>query len=310
VLFYQQHICSILFKRNLNVNKINGLLKEEDVANQIISGSTRGIKMPSFNLDRQRRLFIGLILLMALLAFEIFNFDTTQFALQSLLGDVRFLGIMWATILAIAFCSIDFAGLIRLFTPENGSGVNKEGWYLMGAWLLGATMNAIMTWWAVSVTLINHNFGNEVLSHEQLLRYVPIFVAILVWLTRILFIGAFSIAGAQLFETAVSSTPTSPNKVPKTSQSGSQRRKTPGPNRFDTTPNTTSKVMQTESYTPIENEVHDQQPVSTPPSPPPSQTSVKRTSSMQRSSRVRNRPPTPNGGLRKPGSRIQARHRN
>ena len=37
------------------------------------------------------------------------------------------------------------------------------------------------------------------LSREQLLRYVPIFVAVLVWLTRILFIGSFSIAGESIF---------------------------------------------------------------------------------------------------------------
>ncbi|MCA9976736.1 MAG: hypothetical protein KC413_13330, partial [Anaerolineales bacterium] len=60
--------------------------------------------------------------------------------------------------------------------------------------------NAIMTWWAVSLTLLNHDFGNEVLSREQLLRSVPIFVAVLVWLTRILFIGAFTVAGDHLFD--------------------------------------------------------------------------------------------------------------
>ncbi|MCB9006283.1 MAG: hypothetical protein H6656_02705 [Ardenticatenaceae bacterium] len=43
----------------------------------------------------------------------------------------------------------------------------------MGAWLLGATMNAVMTWWAISLTLLTHDFGNEVLSREQLLRWVP-----------------------------------------------------------------------------------------------------------------------------------------
>ena len=42
----------------------------------------------SFN----RHLAIGMILVVALIAFELFNFDTTQFALESLLGDVRFLG--------------------------------------------------------------------------------------------------------------------------------------------------------------------------------------------------------------------------
>lgn len=144
---------------------------------------------------------IGLLFLVALFAFEIFNFDTTQFALTNLLGDVSFAGLRWATILAIAFCSIDFAGLLRFFLPEAEEGEPPtELWYLMAAWLLVATMNALMTWWAVSLTLLNHDLGNEILSRQQLLEIVPAFVAVLVWLTRILFIGAFTVAGGYLFD--------------------------------------------------------------------------------------------------------------
>ena len=147
-----------------------------------------------------RKVIIGIILVVALVAFEIFNFDTTRFALNSILGEVSFVGITWATILAIAFCAIDFAGLARLFTPERGANEPKEIWYLMGAWLLGATMNAVMTWWAVSLTLLSHEFGNEVLARETFLKLVPIFVAGLVLLTRIMFIGAFTVAGEQIFD--------------------------------------------------------------------------------------------------------------
>lgn len=142
-----------------------------------------------------RKVIIATILGVALVAFEIFNFDTTQFALSNLLGEVRFAGIMWATILAIAFCAIDFAGLVRIFTPQRGSKEPRAVWYLIGAWFLGTIANSVLTWWAVSLTLLSHEFGNEVLSREALLRYVPIFVAMLVWLTRILFIGAFSVTG-------------------------------------------------------------------------------------------------------------------
>lgn len=164
-----------------------------------------GSRLANINLDVPRKTMVGVILMVALLAFEIFNFDTSQYALRNLLGDVTFLGLQWASILAIAFCSIDFAGLIRLFTPEQGNDEPREVWYLMGAWLLGATMNAVLTWWAISLTLLNHDFGNEVLSREQLLQYVPIFVAVLVWLTRILFIGAFTIAGEHIFESTADS---------------------------------------------------------------------------------------------------------
>ena len=155
-------------------------------------------RIGSNSLRLPRRSVIALILLVALLAFEIFNFDTTRYALTNLLGPVSFIGLRWASILGIAFCAIDFAGLVRLFTPDANGEQPKEVWYLMGAWLLGATMNAVMTWWAVSLTLLNHEFGNEVLSRGQLLQVVPIFVATLVWLTRILFIGALTVTGNHL----------------------------------------------------------------------------------------------------------------
>ena len=164
--------------------------------------------MPAMDLQlksNSRKVIIGIILVVALVAFEMFNFDTTRYALNSILGEVSFLGITWATILAIAFCAIDFAGLARLFTPERGANEPKEIRYLMGAWLLGATMNAVMTWWAVSLTLLSHEFGNEVLARETLLKLVPVFVAGLVLLTRILFIGAFTVAGEQIFDLAGSS---------------------------------------------------------------------------------------------------------
>lgn len=162
------------------------------------SGNLTSSRIFSSSSLAPRQLLIGGILILALFAFEMFNFDTTRFALSSLLGDVRFAGLAWATILAVAFCAIDFAGLARLFTPERGLDEPKEIWYLTGAWLLGATMNAIMTWWAVSLVLLESQLGNEVLSRDQLLNIVPVFVAILVWLTRILFIGAITMAGERL----------------------------------------------------------------------------------------------------------------
>ncbi len=162
------------------------------------SGSTESRSTFSVKNRMPKQLVIGLLLIFALLAFELFNFDTTRFALESLLGDVRFISLTWASILAIAFCAIDFAGLAKLFNPSRGSGEPKEVWYLMGAWFLGATMNAVMTWWAVSLVLLDSQFGNEVLSRQDMLRFAPMFVAALVWLTRILFIGALSVTGERL----------------------------------------------------------------------------------------------------------------
>ena len=151
----------------------------------------------------RRGLAFGLIIICALLAFEIFNYSTTEFALSDLLGDLSFWGLSWATILALAFCGIDFAGIARLFTPEDGDNEPNEVWYLFGAWLLAATMNAMLTWWGVSIALLNHeSLGNAVVERETLLRVVPIFVAILVWLIRVLIIGTFSVAGDRLFSQA------------------------------------------------------------------------------------------------------------
>ena len=152
----------------------------------------------------KRGLIFGVIIIGALIAFEIFNYSTTDYALSDLLGDLKFMGIRWATILSIAFCGIDFAGIARLFTPdsgrERGPASHNEAWYLFGAWLLAATMNAMLTWWGVSLAVLNHQtLGNDVVARETLLRVVPVFVAILVWLIRVLIIGTFSVAGDRLF---------------------------------------------------------------------------------------------------------------
>jgi len=151
----------------------------------------------------QRGLAFGAIIITALLAFEIFNYSTTDFALGDLLGVLDFAGVRWATILAIAFCGIDFAGIARLFTPETGTDEPTEIWYLFGAWLLAATMNAMLTWWGVSIALLQHqSLGNAVIARDTLLRAVPIFVAVMVWLIRVLIIGTFSVAGDRLFSQA------------------------------------------------------------------------------------------------------------
>src|SRR5512145_1136691 len=145
----------------------------------------------------------GMMIIGALLAFEIFNFSTTQFALRDILGDLTFAGIKWATLLAIAFCSIDFAGIARIFTPEQGADEPKEVYYLFGAWFLAAAFNAILTWWGVSVAIVSHNSasGGAVISATTMTKIVPIFVAAMILLVRVLIIGTFSLAGDRMFTT-------------------------------------------------------------------------------------------------------------
>src|SRR5450759_338355 len=140
-------------------------------------------------------LAFAIIILIALAAFEMFNYSTTEFALNDLLGNLKFIEIPWATILSIAFCGIDFAGIARLFTPEQGADEPKEVWYLFGAWLLAATMNAILTWWGVSMAVVNHSMqSTSIIPASIINQVVPVFVAIMVWVIRILTIGSISVS--------------------------------------------------------------------------------------------------------------------
>lgn len=143
----------------------------------------------------------GGIIVAALLAFEIFNYSTTDYALKDLLGDLSFFDVRWATILAIAFCSIDFAGIARIFAPLPSKQEARETWYLFGAWFLAATMNAILTWWGISLAISEHALqSTTVVDPGMLTTVVPVFVALMVWMTRILVIGSLTIATGKALE--------------------------------------------------------------------------------------------------------------
>ncbi len=155
------------------------------------------------SISLKRGAIFGSILICALLAFEVFNFGTTSFALHDVLGDLKFAGIQWSAILAFAFCGIDFAGIARIFTPEQGRDEPAEVWYLFGAWLLAAAFNAMLTWWGVAVAISNHAaLGGSLVGQAMMVKVVPIFVAAMVWLIRVLIIGTFSVAGERLFTLA------------------------------------------------------------------------------------------------------------
>ena len=145
----------------------------------------------------------GGMILIGLIAFEIFNFSTTQFALLDVLGNLEFAKMRWASILAVAFCGIDFAGIARIFTPEKGRDEPAEVWYLFGAWLLAAIFNATLTWWGVSVAIATHTSasGDVVISANTMTKVVPVFVAAMILLIRVLLIQTFSVAGDRLFTT-------------------------------------------------------------------------------------------------------------
>ncbi len=144
-----------------------------------------------------------MIILCALLAFEVFNYSSTLFALTDILGTLSFGPLRWASILAFAFCAIDFAGIARIFTPEQGSDEPAEVWYLFAAWFLAAAFNASLTWWGVSVAILQHNAAGGVLvGASAMTKIVPVFVAAMVLLIRVLLINTFSIAGDRIFSLA------------------------------------------------------------------------------------------------------------
>ncbi len=276
------------------------------------TGSLRDMQFTGQGGAISRKMVIAILLGVALIAFEIFNFDTTQYALTNLLGEVRFVGVLWASILAVAFCAIDFAGLVRIFTPQRGAEEPRAVWFLTGAWFLGTIANAVMTWWAVSLTLLGHEFGNEVLSREMLLRYVPIFVAMLVWLTRILFIGAFSMAGEEVFDRARTNTGQAKSES-RPAQSAPARAAQPAATRPATTSSATpvapkprtaaparpvSNVTTAVTYEPVDDPI-----VGPPPAP-------KTNGPTRPTSRIQQRPPMPgSSGQRAPGN-MHAQGRN
>lgn len=154
--------------------------------------------VPNIKLPERGTSFLVLIV-GATVLFEAFNYSTTEHALGDVMGGLYFLGIPWPTILALAFCVIDFAGIARLFTPEDHSADGRlEGIYLLAAWLLAGVINAAMTWWAVTLALLARPaLGNELVSRQDLILYVPILVAGAVWLIRILLIGTLTMSGGK-----------------------------------------------------------------------------------------------------------------
>ena len=273
------------------------------------TGNLRDVQLLGQGGTVSRKMVIAVILGVALIAFEIFNFDTTQYALSNLLGDVRFVGVLWASILAIAFCAIDFAGLVRIFTPQRGAEEPRAVWFLTGAWFLGTIANAVMTWWAVSLTLLGHDFGNEVLSRATLLRYVPIFVAMLVWLTRILFIGAFSVAGEDVFDQAragESKAARRPSPQPVAQPARAARPEPqiatpPAPKpRMATPARPTPPAAPTVTYEPVDDPI-----VGPPPTP-----KTNPNGALRPTSHIQKRPPMPGNGIQRAPGNMRAQGKN
>ncbi|MCD6355677.1 MAG: hypothetical protein J7L66_00200 [Anaerolineaceae bacterium] len=132
-----------------------------------------------------------LVIVLALAAFEMFNFSTTDFALQDILGKQGGGMFSWSMILSLAFCGMDIAGIARILASSNEEATSKSGWYLMGAWVLAAAMNAGLTWWGISVAIYNQP-AHEVMILDPMtyVTLIPVLVAVMVWVIRVLIVGA------------------------------------------------------------------------------------------------------------------------
>ena len=129
------------------------------------------------------------MIIAALIAFEVFNFGSTSFALRNILGGQTSGGVSWSTILALAFCGMDFAGIARLLAPQEAQ-EGHVGLYLLGAWVLASAMNTGLTWWGVSVAVYNQPVEYALIINPMtFVTVVPILVAVMVWVIRILIIG-------------------------------------------------------------------------------------------------------------------------
>ena len=158
------------------------------------SQSIRSSFSKSFTqLKSQKGVMYIIIFILALAAFEAFNFSTTDHALSDVLGDLRFFGIRWATLLSLAFCGIDFAGIARLFGPQTRDENKESAWFMFSAWILAGTMNAILTWWGVVMAMQTHDILSvELVNGTFIGKAIPIFIALIVWLIRILLIGTLT----------------------------------------------------------------------------------------------------------------------
>jgi len=145
---------------------------------------------------RHKKTIVALMLMVAMVGFELFNFATTEAALDYFLGGAMMFGVTWAMLIAIPACLVDFAGLSRIFTPQKGKEEPIGVYLTYGGWFVAAILNAGLTWFGVlSIMVTIPGLGNEVVSRDTLLSWVPIGIATFVFLIRVSLIGALNVAG-------------------------------------------------------------------------------------------------------------------
>jgi hypothetical protein len=142
-----------------------------------------------------KRTYFSLMILVGLLAFDVFNFATTKAALESFMGTGKVLGIVVAQALAVAFCAVDLGGLTSLFTEDKGFDEPWWVWMFGAGWLIASAINAALTWWAILLGMPSAPaINNPLFTAQQLYNVVPVVIAVTVWLIRLLLVGATIVA--------------------------------------------------------------------------------------------------------------------
>lgn len=147
----------------------------------------------------------GILLLVALAVFEFINYTTTVAAVNSIIGvrEVSLIllnTVQFATLIGLATCLLDFAGIARIFTPERGNDEPRAVYVLFFVWLCAAVINAGLTWWVASIWVATgYAGGNPAVSYESVVKWAPIILASLFFLIHFGLVYTIATLGDDLF---------------------------------------------------------------------------------------------------------------
>jgi len=140
-----------------------------------------------------KRTWFGLITVLGLLAFELFNYATTQEALSTILGALSFFGFPVYYLIAIAFAAIDLGGLSSTFTEEDWSNETWWVWVSTVGWEIASVVNAALTYMSVTIAMAVapvSQLATVMPKVQEIYTYIPAALAFVVWLVRIMLIGS------------------------------------------------------------------------------------------------------------------------
>lgn len=126
-----------------------------------------------------------IVFLAALVALEVFNVGTSYAALKHFLHGAKVAGVSWATMLTVGFYIPDVGGMYALVT-----GVTRRRWWVFGTWAVAATINIVLSWYALRVGALA--MGGALASMPEadtlaiaavagVLRFATLAMAFIIW---------------------------------------------------------------------------------------------------------------------------------